>query len=66
MTMESEYADSAGPALRGFRRQILYTLARLTEPQTALQATLWPEGIEDLAMFDDRGVGRPTTSLARN
>lgn len=50
--------DSAGPALRGFRLQILYTLARLTEPQTALQATLCPEGIEDLAISDDQGVLR--------
>lgn len=46
--------NSAGPALRGFRLQILYTLARLTEPQTALQASLMPEGIEDLAIFDEQ------------
>lgn len=46
--MDNRRADSAGPALRGFRLQILYTLARLTEPRTVLQATLWPEGIEDL------------------
>jgi hypothetical protein len=47
--------ESAGPALRGFRLQILYSLARLTEPQTMLQATLWPEGIEDLAILDSDG-----------
>ncbi|WP_040526736.1 hypothetical protein [Lamprocystis purpurea] len=35
--------DSAGPARRGFRLQILNTRARLIEPQT----TLLPEGIED-------------------
>lgn len=46
MTMGNDLADSAGPALRVFRLQILYTLARLTEPQTALQASVWPEGVE--------------------
>ena len=45
--MDSRRSDTAGPALRGFRLQILYTLGRLIEPQTALQASLW-EGIEDL------------------
>lgn len=53
--MDTRCDNTAGPALRGFRLQILYTLARLTEPRTALQATLWPEGIEDLAIFDDHG-----------
>jgi hypothetical protein len=48
--------DSAAPALRGFRLQILYTLARLVESETALEAKLfWPEGIEDLAIFDSQG-----------
>ena len=61
--MDSDRGDSAGAALRGFRLQILYTLARLTEPQTALQATLWPEGIEDLAIFDGQGVLREAIQI---
>ena len=51
--MSRYQSESAGPALRGFRLQMLYTLARLTEPRATLQATLfWPEGVEDLAVFD--------------
>ncbi|MEI7866912.1 MAG: hypothetical protein WCI11_03400 [Candidatus Methylumidiphilus sp.] len=49
--MKNDGNDSAGHALRGFRLQILYTLARLIEPQ----ATLRPEGIEDLAIYDING-----------
>ncbi len=57
------HSESAGPALRGFRLQMLYTLARLTEPRATLQATLWPEGVEDLAIFDDRGVLREAIQI---
>jgi hypothetical protein len=53
--MDNRLNDTAGPALRGFRLQILYTLARLTEPRTACKTRLWPEGIEGLAIFDDWG-----------
>jgi len=49
--MKNDGNDSAGHALRGFRLQILYTLARLIEPQ----ATLRPEGIEDLAIYGIKG-----------
>lgn len=55
--------DTAGPALRGFRLQVLYTLARLTEPQTTLQARLWPEGIEDLTILDDQGAVREAIQI---
>lgn len=61
--MSTRQSESAGPALRGFRLQMLYTLARLTEPRTTLQATLWPEGAEDLAIFDDRGVLREAIQI---
>ena len=61
--MSTRHSESAGPALRGFRLQILYTLARLTEPRAALQATLWPEGVEDLAIFDDQGVLREAIQI---
>lgn len=61
--MDARRNDTAGPALRGFRLQILYTLGRLIEPQTALQATLWPEGIEDLAIFDDHGLLREAIQI---
>lgn len=62
--MSDDRGDFAGPALRGFRLQILYTLARLTEPRTALQATLLqPEGIEDLAVFNDQGLLREAIQI---
>jgi hypothetical protein len=61
--MDTRRNDTAGPALRGFRLQILYTLGRLIEPQTALQTTLWPEGIEDLAIFDDQGLLREAIQI---
>jgi len=61
--MSTHQSESAGPALRGFRLQLLYTLARLTELRTTLQATLWPEGVEDLAIFDDRGVLREAIQI---
>ena len=61
--MDHSRNDSAGPALRGYRLQILYTLARLIEPRTALQAALWPEGIEDLAIFDQRGTLREAIQI---
>jgi len=61
--MEYDLTDSASSALRGFRLQILYTLARLTEPQTALKATLWPEGIEDLAILDSNGELREAIQI---
>jgi hypothetical protein len=41
----------------------VYTLARLTEPQTALQASLRPEGIEDLAIFDEWGALREAIQI---
>jgi hypothetical protein len=61
--MSDDRGDFAGPALRGFRLQILYTLARLIEPNTAIRATLWPEGIEDLAVLDDQGVPREAIQI---
>jgi hypothetical protein len=61
--MDTRRNDTAGPALRGFRLQILYTLGRLIELQTALQATLWPEGIEDLAVFDDQWMLREAIQI---
>ena len=61
--MDNRRSDTAGPALRGFRLQILYTLARLTELRTSLQATLWPEGVEDLAIFDDQGTLREAIQI---
>lgn len=48
--------SSAGPALRGFRLQILYTLARLIEATGTLRATLYqPEAVEDLAIYGASG-----------
>jgi hypothetical protein len=61
--MERDPIDSAGPALRGFRLQILYTLSRLIEPQTALSGQLWPEGIEDLAILDADGSPREAVQV---
>lgn len=52
--MSDDWSDFTGPALRGFQLQILCTLARLIEPNAILLATLWREGIEDLAVFDDQ------------
>lgn len=62
--MESDPIDSAGPALRGFRLQILYTLSRLIEPQTALSGQhIWPEGIEDVAILDVDGSPREAVQV---
>jgi hypothetical protein len=62
--MERDPIDSAGPALRGFRLQILYTLSRLIEPQTALSGQhIWPEGIEDLAILDADGSPREAVQV---
>lgn len=61
--MSTRQSESAGPALRGFRLQMLYTLARLTEPRATLQATLWPEGVEDLAIFDDQDMLREAIQI---
>jgi hypothetical protein len=61
--MDQPRNDSAGPALRGYRLQMLYTLARLTEPRSAVQATLWPEGVEDLAIFDEHGALREAIQI---
>ncbi len=62
--MERDPIDSAGPALRGFRLQILDTLSRLIEPQTALSGRhIWPEGIEDLAVLDADGSPREAVQV---
>lgn len=49
--MTGPIAD-ATPAYRGYRRQALYTLARVLEPG-AEGLTFQPEGIEDLAVYDN-------------
>ena len=61
--MDTRRKDIGGPALRGFRLQIPDALRRLIEPQTALCATLWPEGIQDLAIFDDQGMLREAIQI---
>ncbi|MDP2834808.1 MAG: hypothetical protein Q8Q28_16220 [Pseudomonadota bacterium] len=56
MSDNTSTTSPAGPALRGFRLQILYTLSRLIEAPGALQAVLyWPEKVEDLAIHDEAG-----------
>jgi len=53
---DNAVTSSAGPALRGFRLQILYTLARLIEAPGALRAILYqPEAVEDLAIYGESG-----------
>ncbi|MDP1903528.1 MAG: hypothetical protein Q8M09_04670 [Pseudomonadota bacterium] len=57
--MPDNASSSAGPALRGFRLQILYTLFRLIEAPGVLQAALyWPETVEDLAIYGQDGLLR--------
>jgi len=55
MCLRPERPSDATPTYRGYRRQALYALGRLLDDGLADGATLRPEGIEDLAIYDARG-----------
>jgi len=44
--------SGAAPALRGYRKQFLYTLGRIIKADVEV---FYPEKIEDLSVYDDRG-----------
>ena len=48
-------ASNATPAYRGYRLQALYVLSRILNlnPSENSNLVIQPEGIEDLAVFDD-------------
>lgn len=50
--MSTQFSDDATPAYKGYRRQALYTLARVLAPHDGLDLIFHPEGIEDLAILD--------------
>jgi hypothetical protein len=49
-------ASDATPAYRGYRLQALYVLSRLLSPSGDSNLVIQPEGIEDLAIFDNNNL----------
>src|ERR1044072_9327772 len=54
ITFSQVSQSDATPAYRGYRLQALYTLTRLLEAGSDNSLIFQPEGLEDLAVFNDQ------------